>query len=174
AMDGLMKTTPEDIAGRLLMRLYDDDFAATVQRTLRASYPDAPTRSRSVSALAAPSFAAAMMGRHVLGVMPVERGSLLFTVVDVAGHPELEGRSVHEAFREHEWRVLAVGSAAAHPASSSGDTLAGIRFRGPGFDWRPPHGRVLRAGDRVVLATTRRGLDFLMTGVQPHPVDRRG
>ncbi len=42
-----------------------------------------------------------MMGRHVLGVMPVERGSLLFTVVDVAGHPELEGRSVHEAFREH-------------------------------------------------------------------------
>ncbi|WUV38874.1 NAD-binding protein [Streptomyces sp. NBC_01483] len=157
-----------------VMRLYDDDFAATVQRTLRASYPDAPTRSRSVSALAAPSFAAAMMGRHVLGVMPVERGSLLFTVVDVAGHPELEGRSVHEAFREHEWRVLAVGSTSGHPASSSGDTLAGIRFRRPGFDWRPPHGRVLRAGDRVVLATTRRGLDILMTGVQPHPVDRRG
>ncbi|WP_406362592.1 NAD-binding protein [Streptomyces sp. NBC_00715] len=158
---------------RVVMRLYDD-FAATVQRTLRASYPDAPTRSRSVSALAAPSFAAAMMGRHVLGVMPVERGSLLFTVVDVAGHPELEGRSVHEAFREHEWRVLAVGSAMAHPASSAGDTLAGIRFRRPGFDWRPPHGRVLRAADRVVLATTRRGLDILMTGVQPHPVDRRG
>ncbi|MGW5420735.1 hypothetical protein [Streptomyces sp. NPDC003943] len=88
------------------MRLYDDDFAATVSRTLRASHPDALTRS--VSALAAPSFAAAMMGRHVLGVMPVERGSLLFTVVDVAGHPQLEGYSVHQAFREHEWRVLAV------------------------------------------------------------------
>ncbi|MFE2732630.1 hypothetical protein [Streptomyces sp. NPDC059349] len=106
--------------------------------------------------------------------MPVERGSLLFTVVDVAGHPELEGRSVHEAFREHEWRVLAVGSAAAQPAQSSMDTLAGIRFRRPGFDWRPSQGKVLRAGDRVVLATTRRGLDILMTGVQPHPADRRG
>ena len=173
-LDIVMAARETNPGVRVVMRLYDDDFAATVQRTLRASYPDAPTRSRSVSALAAPSFAAAMMGRHVLGVMPVERGSLLFTVVDVAGHPELEGRSVHEAFREHEWRVLAVGSTSGHPASSSGDTLAGIRFRRPGFDWRPPHGRVLRAGDRVVLATTRRGLDILMTGVQPHPVDRRG
>ncbi|MFI6875696.1 NAD-binding protein [Streptomyces sp. NPDC050400] len=163
-------------AVRVVMRLYDDDFAATVQRTLRASYPEAPARSRSVSALAAPSFAAAMMGRHVLGVMPVERGSLLFTVVDVAGHPELEGRSVHAAFRATEWRVLAVGpstTAVAHPIET--DTLAGFRLDRdePGFDWRPSHGRVLRAGDRVVLATTRRGLDVLMTGVQPHPADRR-
>ncbi|MFD0438018.1 MULTISPECIES: hypothetical protein [Streptomyces] len=35
------------------MRLNDDDFTATVQRTLRPSYPAALTRSRSVSALAA-------------------------------------------------------------------------------------------------------------------------
>ncbi|MGW1892211.1 NAD-binding protein [Streptomyces sp. NPDC002004] len=159
---------------RVVMRLYDDDFAATVQRTLRASYPDALTRSRSVSALAAPPFAAAMMRRHVLGVMPVERGSLLFTMVDVAGHPELEERSVHEAFRENEWRVLAVGCSVPTPTASSMDTLARIRLVRPGFDWRPPHSRVLRAGDRVVLATTRRGLDILMTGVQPHPADRRG
>jgi hypothetical protein len=155
------------------MRLYDDDFAATVSRTMRASYPDALTRSRSVSALAAPSFAAAMMGRHVLGVMPVERGSLLFTVVDVAGHPELEGRSIHAAFRENEWRVLAVGAADARFSSSSMDTLAGLRLDRPGLDWHPPHGRILRAGDRAVLATTRRGLDVLMTGVQPHPPERR-
>lgn len=59
---------------RVVMRLYDDDFAATVSRTMRASYPDVTTRSRSVSALAALPFAAAMMGRHVLGIMPVERG----------------------------------------------------------------------------------------------------
>ncbi|MEU6087126.1 hypothetical protein ABZ865_10000 [Streptomyces sp. NPDC047085] len=115
-----------------------------------------------------------MMGRHVLGVMPVERGSLLFTCVDVAGHPELEGRSVHEAFRENEWRVLAVGTAGPATDPSSVDTLTGLRFdRRSGFDWRPAQGRVLRAGDRVVLATTRRGLDILMSGVQPHPSDRR-
>ncbi|WP_329531971.1 NAD-binding protein [Streptomyces sp. NBC_01450] len=174
-LDIVMAAREANPGVRVVMRLYDDDFAATVQRTLRASYPDAPTRSRSVSALAAPAFAAAMMGRHVLGVMPVERGSLLFTVVDVAGHPELEGRSVHEAFRENEWRVLAVGSAGVGvvPAPSR-DTPAGARSGGTGLDWRPVAGRVLRAGDRVVLATTRRGLDILMTGLQPHPHDRRG
>ncbi|MGH4036164.1 NAD-binding protein [Actinomycetota bacterium Odt1-20B] len=171
-LDIVMAARETNPAVRAVMRLYDDDFAVTVQRTLRASYPDALTRSRSVSALAAPEFAAAMMGRHVLGVMPVERGSLLFTAVDVAGHPELEGRSVHGAFREHEWRVLAVGAADAGRAPL--DTLAGFRIDGAqGFDWRPAHGRVLRAGDRVVLATTRRGLDVLMTGVQPHPPQRR-
>ncbi|MER6356001.1 hypothetical protein ABT186_30325 [Streptomyces sp. NPDC001634] len=53
------------------------------------------------------------------------------------------------------------------------DTLTGLRLNRSGFDWRPSQGRVLRAGDRVVLATTRRGLDILMTGVQPHPANRR-
>ncbi|MFI1496135.1 NAD-binding protein [Streptomyces platensis] len=158
---------------RVVMRLYDDDFAATVSRTMRASYPDATTRSRSVSALAAPSFAAAMMGRHVLGVMPVERGSLLFTTVDVGGHPELEGRSIHQAFRENEWRVLAVGTAVEPSSPRATDTLGSLRLDRPGFNWRPPHGRILRAGDRAVVASTRRGLDFLMTGVQRHLTDPR-
>ncbi|WJV50259.1 hypothetical protein [Streptomyces flavofungini] len=44
----------------------------------------------------------------------------------------------------------------------------------PGHDWRPARGRVLRAGDRVLLATTRRGLDVLMTGVQPLRADGTG
>ncbi|MER5929070.1 NAD(P)-binding protein [Streptomyces sp. NPDC002054] len=172
-LDIVMAARESNPRVRAVMRLYGDDFAATVSRTMRACYPEALTRSRSVSALAAPSFAAAMMGRHVLGVMPVERGSLLFTVVDVAGHPELEGHSVHEAFKEHEWRVLAVGPAIGRHSASSTDTLDGLRTDRPAFDWRPPQGWVLRADDRVVLATTRRGLDMLMTGVQPHPVERR-
>ncbi|MDV5149168.1 hypothetical protein R1T08_34790 [Streptomyces sp. SBC-4] len=92
----------------------------------------------------------------------------------MAGHPELEGRSVHEAFREHQWRVLAVRSVTV-PPQPTGDTLAGFRYDPfPGFDWRPAHGRVLRAGGRVVLATSRQGLDVLMSGVQPHPPGRRG
>jgi Trk K+ transport system NAD-binding subunit len=173
-LDIVMAVRETNPAVRVVTRLYDDAFAATVQRTLRASYPDALTRSRSVSALAAPSFAAAMMGRHVLGVMPVERGSLLFTCVDVAGHPELEGRSVHEAFRENEWRVLAVGTATGPlPVSAAVDGLPGQLPGRTGFDWRPAQGRVLRAGERVVLATTRRGLDILMTGVRPQSADRR-
>jgi Trk K+ transport system NAD-binding subunit len=174
-LDIVMAVRETNPAVRVVTRLYDDAFAATVQRTLRASYPDALTRSRSVSALAAPSFAAAMMGRHVLGVMPVERGSLLFTCVDVAGHPELEGRSVHEAFRENEWRVLAVGAARGPlPGSAAVDGPDAPHPDRTEFDWRPAQGRVLVAGDRVVLATTRRGLDVLMTGVGSRPPGRRG
>ncbi|MBT1182706.1 potassium transporter TrkA [Streptomyces sp. CJ_13] len=172
-LDIVMAARESNPRVRAVMRLYGDDFAATVSRTMRAGYPDALTRSRSVSALAAPSFAAAMMGRHVLGVMPVERGSLLFTVVDVAGHPELEGHSIHAAFKEHEWRVLAVGPTTSRHSASSTDTLGGFRVDRAAFDWRPPHGRVLRHDDRVVLVTTRRGLDVLMTGVQPRPAGRR-
>lgn len=50
--------------------LYDDDFATVVHRTLRTAHP---RRSRSVSGLAAPAFAGAMMSRQVMGAIPVER-----------------------------------------------------------------------------------------------------
>ena len=92
---------------RVVLRLYDDDFATAVYRTLRAAHPCASTRSRSVSHLAAPAFAGAMMGRQILGAIPVERRVLLFAAVDVGGHPQLEGRTVGEAFRAGAWRVLA-------------------------------------------------------------------
>ncbi|MGW7523217.1 NAD-binding protein [Streptomyces sp. NPDC054783] len=120
---------------RVVLRLYDDDFATAVYRTLRAAYPHALTRSRSVTHLAAPAFAGAMLGRQVLGAIAVERRVLLFAAVDVAGHPQLEGRTVRDAFRAGSWRVLAL----------EGRT-----------DTAPDH--VLEKGDRVVVAVTRRGL----------------
>ncbi|OIJ95076.1 potassium transporter TrkA [Streptomyces sp. MUSC 14] len=120
---------------RVVLRLYDDDFATAVYRTLRAAYPHALTRSRSVTHLAAPAFAGAMLGRQVVGAIPVGRRVLLFASVDVAGHPQLEGRTVREAFRAGSWRALAL----------EGRT-----------DTAPDH--VLEKGDRVVVAATRRGL----------------
>ncbi|MEU2925745.1 NAD-binding protein [Streptomyces sp. NPDC007251] len=120
---------------RVVLRLYDDDFATAVYRTLRAAYPQALTRSRSVTHLAAPAFAGAMLGRQVLGAVAVERRVLLFAAVDVSGHPQLEGRTVRQAFRAGSWRVLAL----------EGRT-----------DTAPDH--VLEKGDRVVVAATRRGL----------------
>ncbi|MBE1594179.1 hypothetical protein H4687_000308 [Streptomyces stelliscabiei] len=78
---------------RVALRLYDD-FATAVYRTVRATHPHALTRSRSVSSLAAPAFAGAMMGRQILGAIPVERKVLLFAALVVAGHPQLEGRTV--------------------------------------------------------------------------------
>ncbi|MFK0174382.1 NAD-binding protein [Streptomyces xanthochromogenes] len=148
---------------RVVMRLYDDDFATAVHRTLRAAHPGALTRSRSVSHLAAPAFASAMMGRQILGAIPVERKVLLFAAVDVAGHPQLEGRTVEEAFREGAWRVLALDTSS--PADRVPDLGAARRGRAgsPGdLVWQVPAGYVLRPEDRVVLAATRRGLAELL------------
>ncbi|WP_346011815.1 NAD(P)-binding protein, partial [Streptomyces sp. SID3343] len=97
---------------RVVMRLFEDDFAKTVSRALRDSYPNATTRSRSVSSLSAPAFAGAVMGRQILGAISVEREVLLFAAIDVAGHGELVGRSVAESFRPGLWRVLALDGAA--------------------------------------------------------------
>ncbi|MEU6667162.1 NAD(P)-binding protein [Streptomyces sp. NPDC046727] len=120
---------------RVVLRLYDDDFATAVYRTLRAAYPRALTRSRSVTHLAAPAFAGAMLGRQVLGAVAVERRVLLFAAVDVDGHPQLEGRTVRDAFHTGAWRALAL--------LGRSDTTSD---------------HVLSKGDRVVVAATRRGL----------------
>ncbi|MET9675653.1 NAD-binding protein [Streptomyces sp. NPDC006482] len=151
---------------RVVLRLYDDDFATAVYRTLRTAHPAALTRSRSVSHLAAPAFAGAMMGRQVLGAVPVERRVLLFAAVDVADHPLLQDRTVAEAFRPGAWRVIALDrSSTAYgaygvPDGSASTSASGVAARGQG--WRIEPGRVLRAGDRVIVAATRRGLAELL------------
>ncbi|MFJ8592470.1 NAD-binding protein [Streptomyces sp. NPDC093598] len=147
---------------RVVLRLYDDDFATAVYRTLRAAHPLALTRSRSVSHLAAPAFAGAMMGRQILGAIPVERRVLLFAEVDVAGHPQLEGRTVAEAFRAGAWRVLALNTSPPRGRRGEGDTSGEERVPASGLVWDLPPTYVLGAADRVVLAATRRGLAELL------------
>lgn len=158
---------------RVVLRLYDDDFATAVYRTLRAAHPHASTRSRSVSHLAAPAFAGAMMGRQILGAIPVERRVLVFAAVDVAGHPQLEDRTVGEAFRAGAWRVLALDAGGRdrrrgelrdgreEPAAE--EAYEDVRVSGgSGWVWELPDDYVLGKGDRVVLAATRRGLAELL------------
>ncbi|WP_431039034.1 potassium channel family protein [Streptomyces sp. P6-2-1] len=145
---------------RVSLRLFDDDFATAVYRTLRAAHPAALTRSRSVSSLAAPAFAGAMMGRQVLGAIPVERRVLLFAALDVAGRPELEGRTVAEAFRPGSWRVIALDTSG--PAERAPDLGSPGGQGGAGLVWDLHPGYVLRPEDRVVLAATRHGLGSLL------------
>ncbi|MGW1205004.1 NAD-binding protein [Streptomyces cyaneofuscatus] len=151
---------------RVALRLYDDEFATAVYRTLRTAHPQALTRSRSVSHLAAPSFAVAMMGRQILGAVPVERKVMLFAALEVAGHPQLEGRTVEQAFQASSWRVLAID--ATPPADRNPDLAAVPPYppQGPptpsGLVWDLHPGYVLRAQDRVVIAATRRGLAELL------------
>ncbi|GAA3861214.1 NAD-binding protein [Streptomyces sedi] len=148
---------------RVALRLYDDDFATVVYRTLKAAHPEALTRSRSVSTLAAPAFASAMMGRQILGAIPVERKVLLFAALEVGDFPHLRGRTVAEASRPGAWRVLALDLTA--PGEREPD-LAAVRASGEGASggllWDVHPGYVLRGRDRVVVAATRRGLAELL------------
>ncbi|MFD7617305.1 NAD-binding protein [Streptomyces sp. NPDC059802] len=153
---------------RVALRLYDDEFATAVYRTLRTAHPQAVTRSRSVSHLAAPAFAVAMMGRQILGAIPVERKVMLFAAVEVAGHPQLEGRTVEQAFRAGSWRVLALD---ATPPEDRRPNLTTPTPPAPdhpsGLVWDLHPGYVLRPEDRVVIAATRRGLAELLRRRRP-------
>ncbi|MEU2392831.1 NAD-binding protein [Streptomyces sp. NPDC007369] len=148
---------------RVVLRLDDDDFAEAVDRTLSTAHPTALTRSRSVTHLAAPAFAGAMMGRQILGAIPVERCVLLIAAVEVAGLPELEGHTVTESFRPGAWRVIALDDAA---RTELRPHLAGVRRAGDaaagGLVWDVDPGCVLTAQDRVLLAATRQGLAELL------------
>ncbi|WP_399494177.1 NAD-binding protein [Streptomyces sp. P9(2023)] len=146
---------------RVALRLYDDDFATAVYRTLRTTHPGALTRSRSVTHLAAPAFAGAMMGRQILGAIPVERKVLLFAALLVAAHPQFEGRTVAEASRPGAWRLLALDTAS--PRARRPD-LASTHHDGEQHQllWDLHPGYVLHPEDRVVIAATRRGLAELL------------
>ena len=96
----LMSVTSSDIANletalharalaeqpRIVLRLYDDDLAERVQKTV------GNTISRSVPYLAAPAFAAAILEHQVLRTIPVGRHVLLIADVAVGAGSELAGR----------------------------------------------------------------------------------
>ncbi|MER7398060.1 NAD-binding protein [Streptomyces sp. NPDC000151] len=156
---------------RVTLRLFDDRFATAVYRTLRAAHPTAVTRSRSVSFMAAPAFAGAMMGRQILGAVPVERRLLLVAHVDVRGQTELVGRRADEVFRAGRLRVVAVNIGASQDPAEDPETMPAHG----GQRWEParlvrdlPPGYVLRPQDRVVIAATREGLGELL-GRRPRP-----
>jgi Trk K+ transport system NAD-binding subunit len=128
----------------VVLRLFDEGFARTVFKALREAHPNSRTRSRSVSYLAAPAFAAAMVGRRVLAAIPARREILLLAEVTVAEGDVLAGQTVKGAFRPGDWRVAAV------------------RQRGQNADWNPDPARLLQVDDRVVVVATRAGLGRLL------------
>lgn len=120
---------------RVVLRLFDDDLAGRVHRNFRIPV------SRSVSFLAAPAFAAAMMERQVIGTIPVGRKVMLIAEVPVVPGSALEGCPLSDANQPGESRVLAVG-----------------RRGGQHFDWEPQNGYMLVRGDRLIVLATRTGI----------------
>jgi Trk K+ transport system NAD-binding subunit len=124
---------------RVVLRLFDGDFADRVQRAFGV------TISRSVSYLAAPAFAAALLEREVVGTIPVNRRVLLLAEVPIVAASELDGATMALTQDVGEARVLALVTDEGH------DTV-----------WAPPASRVLAAGDVLIVVATRLGLGRLL------------
>ncbi|MFF8770935.1 NAD-binding protein [Kitasatospora sp. NPDC015120] len=127
---------------RVVLRLFDDSFASHVYATLDNA------ASRSTSYLAAPAFAAALMGREVLGTLSVFRHVLLIAELPAELGSGLIGLNRHDLEDSGGVRVLAVRLA-----------------RSPRlYQWRyADRSRALEPGDSVVVAATRGGLARLNT-----------
>jgi Trk K+ transport system NAD-binding subunit len=122
---------------RVVLRLFDTDFANRVRRAFNIH------TSRSVSYLAAPAFAAAMIGRAVLATIPVRRRVLLLAEIPVGERSMLHDQTVGFVTRPYESRLLAVRTA-------------------DGVVWGPAPEQPLQAGDRVIVVATRVGLSRLL------------
>lgn len=123
---------------RVVLRLFDDDLAGRVHRNFKIPV------SRSVSFLAAPAFAAAMLERQVIGTIPVGRQVMLIADMPIGEGSDLEGRALREAHLPGEARVLALG-----------------RRGRPHFDWDAQDGYRLVRGDRLIVLATRTGIGHI-------------
>jgi Trk K+ transport system NAD-binding subunit len=124
---------------RIVLRLGDDDLAGRVQRSV------GNTISRSVSYLAAPSFAAAMLEHQVLRTIPVGRHVLLIADLGVSADSGLDGRAVEAVHQTGLVRVLAVQPPGGGPVN-----------------WSPARDLRLGARDRLYVIATRAGLSGVL------------
>jgi Trk K+ transport system NAD-binding subunit len=129
---------------RVVLRLFDDDLARRVSETL------GNVVSRSVSYLAAPAFAVAMLEHKVLRTIAVGRHVLVIADVRVEPGSDIAGRPLADLERDGLSRVLALAE------------------RGtPRFSWSPRRDRSLVPGDRVIVLATRAGLSTFLAGNRP-------
>lgn len=120
---------------RVVLRLFDDDLAQRVGRVFGFAI------SGSVSFLAAPAFAAAMVERQVIGTIPIGRQVLMIAEVPIAAGSPLAGATVRAADEQGEARVIAL--------QRRGTTE---------LDWQPPKTYALVPQDRLIMLATRSGL----------------
>jgi Trk K+ transport system NAD-binding subunit len=123
----------------VVLRLFDSDFASRVEQAFEIPV------SRSVSSLAAPAFAAALLERDVIGTIAVQRRVLVIAEVPVAAGSELAGRHVSDVAEAGQVRVIAL--------------TGGMDLRPR---WTPEPDTPIRAGDRLTVIANRTGLSRVL------------
>ncbi len=123
---------------RVLVRLFDDDLARRVRRTFDLKH------TRSVSYVAAPAFAEAMLDREVVGIISVERRVLLLAELVITAGSQLDGVTVAQIDEVAEARVIAL-----------------TELGEPRPLWNPPSARSVKALDKLTVVCTRDGLSRL-------------
>lgn len=126
---------------RIVLRLFDDELAQRVERTV------SNVVSRSVSYLAAPAFAVAMLEHKVLRTIAVGRHVLLLADVRVEPGADIIGRPLADLELDGLARVIALAKRGA------------LRFA-----WSPPRDHQLAAGERMIVLATRAGLSTFLAG----------
>lgn len=124
---------------RVLLRLFDEDLAARARRILNLRL------SNSVSNVAAPAFAEALMDRQVIGTIAVGRRVLLIAQVPVTQGSPLDGSTVDDADDPGMVRIIALTEPGApHPI------------------WNPPVQHRIGGSYVLTVVSTRSGLSRLM------------
>jgi len=131
---------------RIVLRLFDDDLAQRVSENLGRNVV-----SRSVSYLAAPAFAVAMLEHKVLRTIAVGRHVLVIADVRVEPGSDLAGQRLTDLEQDQLSRVLALAE----------------RTKPRWFDWSPRRERRLEPGDRLIVLATRAGLSTFLAGNRP-------
>ncbi|WP_018586848.1 NAD-binding protein [Salinispora arenicola] len=130
---------------QVVLRLFDGHFAERVQRSFGIGV------SRSVSYLAAPSFAGALLDRAIIATISVGRHALLVTEVPVAEGSALDGQPLAAVGQAGSVRLLAHARA------------------GQRHEWAFDGRLVIVAGDRLTVVARRAGLNALLRKAGPRP-----
>jgi Trk K+ transport system NAD-binding subunit len=122
---------------RIVLRLFDHDLASRVDHLFSLSV------SRSVSALAAPAFAAALLGRRVLAVIPVGRAVLTIAEIVIETGAPLDGATLALIQRPGAIHVLCV------------------RTRTGAITWEPAMTSTLSPRDALICVASPDGVSHL-------------
>lgn len=143
----LMAVTDDDLANleaglvahernpdlRVVLRCFDADLAERLDRTVELDL------TRSVAALAAPAFAAALLGRPLATPLPLSNVPLRVLETVVPGGSPFDGATVAAVEAAAQLRVVTIGSY-----------------------WRPAPDAPIHAGENVAVVGTREACDELL------------